>query len=107
MRRNKSMHKLDVRGSKWSALALVFVVVCAGVRPAPAQSLGDLRMHATHEGELAHAAELTDRACGTHLKTGFDWSTFDSAQLVDTNPVAWCTAALNAMEDICSDSLGK
>ena len=101
------MHELTVRGSKWSALALVFVVGCAALSPATAQSLGDRRMHATHEDELAHAAEFTDRACGTHLKTGFDWSGFDSAQLADKNPVSWCTAALNAIEEICSDAIGK
>jgi hypothetical protein len=99
------MRGLKIRGLKWAALALV--LSCLGVRIAAAESLEDRRLHASSEAELGHAAELTDRACGTHLKTGFDWSGFDPAQIASQNVVSWCTAALAAMEDICSESLGK
>jgi hypothetical protein len=99
------MHRLRIRGLKWSALAIA--LNCLGVGVAAAESLEDRRMHAAREAELGHAAELTDRACGTHLKTGFDWSGFDPAQVASQNAVSWCTAALAAMEDICADSIGK
>jgi hypothetical protein len=101
------MRKLKISGSTWSAIALGLSIGCAGLSPVTAQSLADRQMHATHEGNLAQAAQRTDRACGTKLKTAFDWSTFDSAQLASNNPVSWCTAALDAMEAICSTPLGK
>jgi hypothetical protein len=99
------MRGLKTRGLKWSALVLA--LSCLGLRAAAAQSLEDRQMHASAEAELTRSAELTDRACGTHLKTGFDWSGFDSKQLAGQNVVSWCTAALAAMEDICSNSVGK
>lgn len=94
-----------MRGWVWVALAVTLGVV--GTRPATAQSLEERRMHATREGELAHAAATTDRACGTHLKTGVAWSTFESGQVLAQNVVSWCQAALDAMEDLCSDPMGK
>ena len=99
------MRRLGIRSLKWSALALA--LSCFGAGLAAAQSLEDRRIQASREAELGRAAELTDRACGTQLKAGFDWSSFDSAQIASQNVVSWCTAALAAMEDICSDSLGK
>jgi hypothetical protein len=94
-----------MRGCIW--LALLVAVAVTGARPAMAQSLEERRVHATREAELAHAAELTDRACGTHLKTGFAWSSFAAGQALAQNVVSWCQAALDAMEDLCSDPLGK
>ena len=91
----------------WVWLALVVALGVVGTRQAMAQSLEERRMHAAREGELAQAAEITDRACGTHLKTGFAWSTFDSGQALSQNVVSWCRAALDAMEDLCSDPMGK
>ena len=91
----------------WVWLALVVALGVVGARQAMAQSLEERRVHATREGELAHAAEITDRACGTHLKTGFAWSSFASGQVLGQNVVSWCQAALDALEDLCSDPQGK
>ena len=88
-------------------LAAVVALGFVWAYPASAQTLEERRMHATREASLAHAAELTDKKCGTHLKTGFDWSSFDAEQALKQDPTAWCTAALDAMEDLCDDPMGK
>ena len=89
-----------MRGWVWVALTMAALGI-TGPRQAAAQSLQERRMHTAREGELANAAALTDRACGTHLKTGFAWSTFDAEQALAQNVVSWCQAALDAMEDLC------
>lgn len=91
----------------WIWVALVVALGVVGTRQAMAQSLEERRMHTAREGELAHAATITDRACGTHLKTGFAWSSFAAGQALSQNVVSWCQAALDAMEDLCSDPQGK
>lgn len=91
----------------WISLALTVALGLAGTCQAVAQSLEERRTHAAREGELAQAAAATDRVCGTHLKTGFAWSTFESGQVLTQNVVSWCRAALDAMEDLCGDPMGK
>jgi hypothetical protein len=87
------------------------VVACVlffGVAAAGAQSLEIRNRLAAQEAELASKAALTDKTCGTALKTNIDAGTFDPDEFVQKSPVSWCTAALDAMENICSASaIGK
>jgi hypothetical protein len=75
--------------------------------PALAQSLGERKMHADQEAQLASKAQLTNKACGFTLKTLIDWPSFNSGEVQQKSVVSWCTAGLDAMEDLCSESLGK
>lgn len=88
------------------AILLVSFVTLAAV-PALAQSLEERKMHADQEQQLASKAELTNKACGFSLKTQIDWATFKSDEVLQKSVVSWCTAGLDAMEDLCSESLGK
>jgi hypothetical protein len=88
------------------AICTSLLVALAG-GSAGAQSLEARKMQATAEAKMSHQAELTDRACGTNLKTAFAWSTFDTAEALQKDPASWCQAGLDALEDLCSDPLGK
>jgi hypothetical protein len=85
---------------------LVSFLTLAAV-PALAQSLGERKMHADQEAQLASKAQLTNKACGFILKTQIDWPSFKSEEVLQKSVVSWCSAGLDAMEDLCSESLGK
>ena len=88
------------------AIFLVSLFTLAAV-PALAQTLEERKLHADQEQQLAAKAELTNKACGFSLKTQIDWGTFKSEEVLQKSVVSWCTAGLDAMEDLCSESLGK
>ncbi len=87
------------------------VAACAlffGAAAVSAQSLEIRNRLASQEAELAAKAALTDKTCGTQLKTNIDAATFDPDEFIQKSSVSWCTAALDAMENICSASaIGK
>jgi hypothetical protein len=88
------------------AILFVSFLTLAAV-PALAQSLEERKMHADQEQQLASKAELTNKACGFSLKTQIDWATFNAEEVLQKSVVSWCTAGLDAMEDLCGESLGK
>jgi hypothetical protein len=87
----------------------IFLVSCLTLAavPAFAQSLEERKMHADQEAQLAAKAELTNRACGFTLKTQIDWKSFNSSEVLQRSVTSWCAAGLDAMEDLCSEALGK
>ena len=85
---------------------VVICVLVSGV--AGAQSLEIRNRLAAQEAELASKAALTDKTCGTELKTNIEAATFDPDEFTQKSSVSWCTAALDAMENICTASaIGK
>ena len=82
-------------------------VLVAAAAPALAQSLEARKMYADQESQLAAKAELTNKACGFQLKTAIDWPSFNADEILQKSVVSWCTAGLDAMEDLCSEKLGK
>lgn len=83
-------------------------VLLAGAAAASAQSLEIRNRLATEEAELASKAALTDKTCGTQLKTTIDAGSFDPDEFLQKSSVSWCTAALDAMENVCTASaIGK
>jgi hypothetical protein len=88
------------------AIFFVSFLTLAAV-PALAQSLGERKMHADQEAQLASKAQLTNKACGFTLKTQIDWPSFNSDEALQKSVVSWCAAGLDAMEDLCGESLGK
>lgn len=90
-----------------STLAILALMVGAISAPARADSLEARKLHAQQETELATQVDLANKACGTALHAKIDWSTFNSEEVLKKSVVAWCQAGLDAIEDLCSDDMGK
>jgi hypothetical protein len=64
-------------------------------------------MRTQQEADLAKALELTNGKCGSNLTAKIDWTTFDEAATMKSAVKPYCQAALDAIEDLCSDDLAK
>jgi len=85
-------------------LAALFVAVAL---PALGASLEARKMQAQQEADLSDKLVLTNKTCGSHVKATIDWSTFNEAESLKTAVTPYCAAALDAIEDICGDDIGK
>ena len=83
--------------------ALLAGACCA----AGAQSLEIRKRQAEQEGELATLVALTNNKCGIALKATIDTASFNPDEFLQKSAVSWCAAALTAMENLCSDAMGK
>jgi hypothetical protein len=72
-----------------------------------AQSLEIRKRQAEQEGELATLVALTNKKCGIDLKATIETATFDPDEFLQKSAVSWCSAALTALENVCSDAMGK
>jgi len=87
---------------------LATTVLLAGASAAAtAQSLEIRKRQAEQEGELATLVALTNSKCGIDLKTTIDTPTFNPDEFLQKSVVSWCSAALTALENLCSDDMGK
>jgi hypothetical protein len=85
-------------------LSLILLTVSTSTS---AQSLETRKMRAEQEAALGGQVALTNKKCGTSLTARIDWNTFDEAEVLTKRVMSWCQAALDAVEDICGDALGK
>lgn len=85
-------------------LALVIAFNASGVF---AQSLEVKKMRAGEEAKMSTAVDLTNKRCGTAIKVQFNWAGFDEAASLKTAVAPYCQAALDAIEDLCGDDMGK
>lgn len=74
---------------------------------ATAQSLEIRKRQADQEAELATLVALTNNKCGITLKATIDTASFNPDEFLQKSVVSWCSAALTAMENVCSDDMGK
>lgn len=74
---------------------------------ATAQSLEIRKRQAEQEGELSTLVALTNKKCGIDLKTTIETATFNPDEFLQKSVVSWCSAALTALENVCSDAAGK
>ncbi len=74
---------------------------------AAAQSLEIRKRQAEQEGELSTLVALTNKKCGIDLKTTIETATFNPDEFLQKSVVSWCSAALTALENVCSDAAGK
>ena len=72
-----------------------------------AQSLEIRKRQAEQEGELSTLVALTNQKCGIDLKTTIDTASFNPDEFLQKSVVSWCSAALTALENVCSDAMGK
>lgn len=90
-----------------AALAVAVAASLLAAAPAAAQSLEVKKMRVQQEADLSTALALTNKRCGLDLKAGYDWKSFDEAEVAKKNVAPYCAAALDAIEDLCGDQLGK
>ena len=81
-----------------------FLVVSSA---AIAQSLEIRKRLADQDAELSRLVTLTNKACGIDLKATIDAATFNPDEFLQKSAVSWCSAALTALENVCSDAMGK
>jgi hypothetical protein len=86
------------------ALSAVLALVTL---PALAESLEVKKMHNAQEDELARRLALTHQKCGGAIGATIDWTSFDEAEALKNAVAPYCGAALDAIEDLCSDDTGK
>ena len=87
---------------------LVTTALLAGASAAAcAQSLEIRKRQAEQEAELATLVALTNNKCGIDLKTTIDTTSFNQDEFLQKSVVSWCSAALTALENVCSDAMGR
>lgn len=72
-----------------------------------AQSLEVRKRQADQEAELTRLTALTNKACGTDLKTTIATATFAEDEFLQKSAASWCSAALTALENVCADAMGR
>ena len=88
---------------KLLSIALLLGTTCA----ATAQSLEIRKRQAEQETELARLVALTNKTCGIDLKTTIETATYNPDEFLQKSVASWCSAALSALENVCSDAAGK
>jgi len=88
-------------------IGMLSLIVIAATHSAWAQSLETRKMRAEQEAALGAQVALTNKKCGTNITARIDWTTFDEAEVLTKHVTSWCQAALDAVEDLCGDALGK
>ena len=74
---------------------------------ATAQSLEIRKRQTEQETELSRLTALTNKTCGIDLKTTIETATFNADEFLQKSVASWCSAALTALENVCSDAAGK
>jgi len=83
------------------------ILLAGASTAASAQSLEIRKRQAEQEAELATLVALTNTKCGIDLKTTIDTPSFNPDEFLQKSVVSWCSAALTALENVCSDDMGK
>jgi len=82
-------------------------LLAATVSLASAQSLEIRKRLADQDAEMARLTALTNKSCGIELKTTIDAASFNPDEFLTKSAASWCSAALTALENVCSDAAGK
>jgi hypothetical protein len=93
-----------MRTLKFLATTALLMAACS---TASAQSLEIRKRQAEQEGELSTLVALTNKKCGIELKTTIETASFNPDEFMQKSVVSWCSAALTALENVCSDAAGK
>jgi len=88
-------------------LLVMSALLLGAASAATAQSLEIRKRQAEQEAELSRLAALTDKACGIDLKTTIETATFNPDEFMQKSVASWCSAAMTALENVCSDAAGK
>jgi len=88
-------------------IGTLVLVWLTATHPVWAQSLETRKMRAEQEAALGVQVALTNKKCGTSIIARIDWNTFDEAEVLTKGVTSWCQAALDAVQGLCGDALGK
>lgn len=86
---------------------LVTSALLLAAAAASAQSLEIRKRQADQDAEMARLTALTNKACGIDIKTTIDAASFNPDEFLQKSAASWCSAALTALENVCSDAIGK
>ena len=74
---------------------------------AAAEAIKEKRIQPEQEAALAKNVERTNKKCGSGFTAKFDWSGLPSGALKEFSAAGYCGAALDGIERVCDDALGK
>ena len=89
----------------WTATFAVLAAI--GIAGAGAQSLKIRQRMLSETADLVKDADYTNTVCGTALAAKFDWSGAPAEDLLKYSPESFCNAALEGIQRVCSDAIGK
>jgi hypothetical protein len=88
-------------------VAAIAMLVVLGMAAAGAQSLKIRQRMASQAADLVKDADYTNKACGTTLAVKFDWAGAPEQDLLKYSPEGYCSAALEGIQRVCGDAIGK
>jgi hypothetical protein len=74
---------------------------------AAAEAIKEKQVQPEQEAALAKNVERTNKKCGSGFTAKFDWSGLPSGALKEFSVAGYCGAALDGIERVCEDALGK
>jgi hypothetical protein len=89
----------------WGAAIAALAVI--GIAAASAQSLKIRQRMASEAADLVKDVDYTNSVCGTALAVKFDWANAPAENLLKYSPEGYCNAALEGIQRVCGDALGK
>ena len=74
---------------------------------AAAEAIKARQIQPEQEAALTSNVERTNKKCGSGLTAKFDWTGLPSGALKEFSAAGYCGAALDGIERVCEDALGK
>jgi hypothetical protein len=74
---------------------------------AAAEAINERRAQPEQEAALTKNVERTNKKCGSGFTAKFDWTGLPSGALKEFSVAGYCGAALDGIERVCEDALGK
>jgi hypothetical protein len=88
-------------------IKVLAALIVLGTVAADAQSLKVRQRMASEAADLVKDAEYTNQVCETSLAVKFDWSGAPEQDLIGYSPEGYCNAALQGIQRVCGDAIGK
>jgi hypothetical protein len=89
----------------WVATIAALAVI--GTAAAGAQSFKIRQRMASEAADLVKDVDYTNSVCGTALAVKFDWASAPAEDLLKYSPEGYCNAALEGIQRVCGDTVGK
>jgi len=74
---------------------------------AVAEAIKERQIQPEQEAALTKNVERTNKKCGSGFTAKFDWAGLPSGALKEFSAAGYCGAALDGIERVCEDALGK
>jgi hypothetical protein len=90
-----------------NGLQIIVALIVLGTAGADAQSLKLRQRMASEAADLVKDAAYTNQVCATSLAVKFDWSGAPDQDITGYSPESYCNAALQGIQQVCGDPIGK